>query len=132
VGTAAGQVKPTTGGGIYYGLLCADIAVDNLHRALASNDLSASGLAGYQREWKKRLGRELGMGYRVRKLYQHLSDGQIDRMFNAIAANGMVDLLLKADDVSFDWHSSGLLRMLGRVVISKAVKVAKAPFRPGG
>jgi len=132
VGTAAGQVKPTTGGGIYYGLLCADIAADNLHRALASNDLSASGLAGYQREWKKRLGRELGMGYRVRKLYQHLSDGQIDRMFNAIAANGMVDLLLKADDVSFDWHSSGLLRMLGRVVISKAVEVVKTPFRPGG
>ena len=26
VGDAAGQVKPTTGGGIYYGLLCADIA----------------------------------------------------------------------------------------------------------
>ena len=132
VGTAAGQVKPTTGGGIYYGLLCADIAADNLHRALVSNDLSAKGLSGYQREWKKRLGRELGTGHQVRKLYQHLSDGQIDRMFNTIAANGMVDLLLKADDVSFDWHSGGLLRMLGRVVISNAVEVAKAPFRQGG
>ena len=28
-GDAAGQVKPTTGGGIYYGLLCADIAANN-------------------------------------------------------------------------------------------------------
>jgi len=65
-------------------------------------------------------------------LYQHLSDGQIDRMFNAIAANGTVDLFLKADDVSFDWHSSGLLRMLGRVVISKVVEAVKTPFRPGG
>ena len=38
VGDAAGQVKPTTGGGIYYGLLCADIAVDVLDRAIAGND----------------------------------------------------------------------------------------------
>ncbi|GAH60574.1 unnamed protein product, partial [marine sediment metagenome] len=30
VGDAAGQVKPTTGGGIYYGLLCADIAANCL------------------------------------------------------------------------------------------------------
>jgi len=131
VGTAAGQVKPTTGGGIYYGLLCADIAADNLHRAIASNDLSAGSLAGYQQEWKKKLGRELSTGYRVRKLYQHLSDGQVDRMFNTIADNSMVDLLLKADDVSFDWHSSGLLRMLGQVAISKAVELARAPFRQG-
>ncbi|GAI10492.1 unnamed protein product, partial [marine sediment metagenome] len=41
VGDAAGQVKPTTGGGIYYGLLCADIAANNLHRALENDDLSA-------------------------------------------------------------------------------------------
>ncbi|MDD5590911.1 MAG: NAD(P)/FAD-dependent oxidoreductase [Dehalococcoidales bacterium] len=132
VGTAAGQVKPTTGGGIYYGLLCADIAADNLHRAISSNDLSVGRLAGYQQEWKKKLGRELSTGYRVRKLYQLLSDGQIDSMFNTLAENGMVDLLLKADDVSFDWHSIGLLRMLGQVVISKAVELARAPFRQGG
>jgi flavin-dependent dehydrogenase len=28
VGDAAGQVKPTSGGGIYYGMLCADIAAN--------------------------------------------------------------------------------------------------------
>ena len=33
---AAGQVKPTTGGGIYFGLLCADMAADTLHQALQS------------------------------------------------------------------------------------------------
>ena len=46
VGGAAGQVKPTTGGGIYYGLLCADLAADNLHRALETDSLSAKSLAG--------------------------------------------------------------------------------------
>jgi len=33
VGDAAGQVKPTTGGGIYYGLLCADMAAEVIHGA---------------------------------------------------------------------------------------------------
>ncbi len=74
VGTAAGQVKPTTGGGIYYGLLCADIAANTLHQALNNNDLSARGLANYEREWKKKLGQELKMGYRIRKFYEHLND----------------------------------------------------------
>ena len=32
VGTAAGQVKPITGGGIYFGLICADIAANHLKR----------------------------------------------------------------------------------------------------
>ena len=49
VGDAAGQVKPTSGGGIYYGLLAADMAAATLHRALEDNDLSARRLAGYER-----------------------------------------------------------------------------------
>ncbi|MEE9173415.1 MAG: NAD(P)/FAD-dependent oxidoreductase, partial [Thermoplasmata archaeon] len=80
VGDAAGQVKPTTGGGIYYGLLCAEIAADTLNGALAGNDLSAENLAEYERRWKKKLGRELRVGYWARKLYERLSDGQIDRI----------------------------------------------------
>lgn len=59
VGDAAGQVKPTTGGGIYYGLLCADIAVDVLDRAITGNDCSARALSGYERRWKKLLAGEL-------------------------------------------------------------------------
>jgi len=132
VGTAAGQVKPTTGGGIYYGLLSADIAASSLHQALESNDLSARGLAKYEREWKRRLGRELRMGYWTRRFYEHLSDRQIDRIFTIITANGMDDALLKANDVSFDWHSIGLVRLLGHRAISKAIKVAKIPFNLGG
>lgn len=51
VGDAAGQIKPTTGGGIYHDLLCAEIAANNLQQALESGDLSARRLANYQREW---------------------------------------------------------------------------------
>lgn len=130
VGTAAGQVKPTTGGGIYYGLLCADIAASTLNQALASNDFSAKRLADYERAWRKKLGGELKKGYRVRKFYENLSDPQIDRLFDTIDAKGMAEVLLRDSSVSFDWHSGGLLRILGSVALSEATRVMKSPFRP--
>ncbi len=131
VGDAAGQVKPTTGGGIYYGLLCADIAANNLHRALDADDLSARNLASYQREWKEKLGQELKIGYYARKFYEHLNDSQIDRIFDIIKSNGIDEALLKADDLSFDWHGEAILRLLGHRVLSKAIEVMKIPFRIG-
>jgi len=131
VGDAAGQVKPTTGGGIYYGLLCAEIAADHLHRALESDDLSAKSLAGYQREWQRKLGRELKICYWARKLYEHLSDRQIDRVFDIIKSKGIDESLLRADDLSFDWHGEVILRLLGKRALSEALKVVRIPFKTG-
>ena len=131
VGDAAGQVKPTTGGGIYYGLLCAEIAANNLHRALESDDLSAKSLAGYEQEWRKKLGRELKIGYWARKLYEHMSDAQIDRVFDIIKSKGIDKALLKAEDLSFDWHGEVILRLITRRVLSKSIGIVRAPFRLG-
>jgi len=128
VGDAAGQVKPTTGGGIYYGLLCADMAANTLHRALESDDLSAKSLANYQREWKEKLGRELKIDYWARKFYERLSDKQIDRIFDIIKSSGIDKDLLKAKDLSFDWHSKVVLRLLEYRAVSKVVKIMKIPF----
>ena len=132
VGDAAGQVKPTTGGGIYYGLLCADIAADTLHQTLASNVLSAKSLADYERKWRGKLGRELRIGYWARRLYERLSDGQIDRIFGIIEANGIDDALLKAEGLSFDWHGEVVLRLLKDKAVAKAMEMIKIPLRLGG
>jgi geranylgeranyl reductase family protein len=127
VGTAAGQVKPTTGGGVYYGLLCADIAADNLHTALRSGDLSARSLASYERSWKRTLGRELRVGYWARKLFEHLQDSQVDQLFDIIRSNGIMETLLKADDLTFDSHGLAVLRMVGHTALSGAIKTMKIP-----
>jgi flavin-dependent dehydrogenase len=131
VGSAAGQVKPTTGGGIYYGLLCADIAANHLNRALKSDNLSAENLSSYQREWRKRLGVELRIGYWARKLYERLSDRQIDQVFDIIESNGIDEALLKAEDLSFDWHSKVVLRVMADKALSKAMVAWKIPFLQG-
>ncbi len=128
VGEAAGQVKPTTGGGIYYGLLGADIAADTLQPALETNALSARSLAKYERRWKAKLGRELRIGYWARKFYERLSDRQIDRIFGIIKSSGIDEVLLKADDLSFDRHSEVVLRLMGHKAMSKAIKMMKIPF----
>jgi len=128
VGDAAGQVKPTTGGGIYFGLLCADIAANNLHRALKRDDLSANSLASYEREWKRKLGQELRIGYWARRFYELLSDRQIDHIFDIIRANGIDEALLKADDLSFDWHGRVALRLMGQRALSKTIRAIKKPL----
>jgi geranylgeranyl reductase family protein len=128
VGDAAGQVKPTTGGGIYYSLLCADIAANTLQQALANNALSARNLATYEQAWKRRLRQELRMGYWARKFYERLSDSQIDRIFDIIKSNGIDEALLKVEDLSFDWHSSLVLRLLEHKAISKTSGLIKVPL----
>ena len=132
MGDAAGQVKPTTGGGIYYGLLCADIAANILHRALASNALSAKSLADYEREWGKKLGRELRIGYWARRFYERLSDRQLDKIFDIIKSYGIDEALLRAGELSFDWHGAVVLRLLEHRALSKAIEMMKLPFHLGG
>ncbi len=129
VGDAAGQVKPTTGGGIYYGLLCADIAANNLQRALAADDLSAKSLANYERGWKSKLGRELKVGQYARKFYERLSDRNLDRVFDITKSSGVDEVLSNTDDISFDWHGEAISKLVRNGVLTRAIKAVKIPFR---
>lgn len=132
VGDAAGQVKPTTGGGIYYGLLCADIAANTLLGALAENNLSAGSLHIYERQWQSMLARELRIGYWARKLYERLSDSRVDRIFDIINSNGIVQAVLQSDNVSFDWHGGAIMKAFGHAALSEALGILRPPGRLTG
>jgi digeranylgeranylglycerophospholipid reductase len=112
IGDAAGQVKPTTGGGIYFGHLGAQIAASVLDEALSSDNLTADQLSRYQKQWKAKMGRELSRGYWARWAYTKLSDRQIERIFSMVDSNGMTESLLNSDKFSFDWHSRLILAVL--------------------
>jgi flavin-dependent dehydrogenase len=129
VGEAAGQVKPTTGGGIYYGLVCADIATDVLHQAFSSGDFSARHLSHYQKEWKRRLGREIRIGRFARGLYQRLDDRQIDHIFSLAQADGIHQALLNSPDFSFDWHGEFILKALKYKALHRMLQLGRIPFR---
>jgi geranylgeranyl reductase family protein len=112
IGDAAGQVKPTTGGGIYFGHLGTQIAVQVLNQALQSDDLSAEQLARYQKLWKMKMCKELSRGYWARWAYTKLGDRQIEGIFNAMHSNDLAQALLKSGNFSFDWHSRLILSVL--------------------
>jgi digeranylgeranylglycerophospholipid reductase len=131
VGDAAGQVKPTSGGGIYYGLLSADIAAATLHEALPDSDLSAKRLVRYEQGWRKKLGWELRTGYWARRLFERLSNQQLDRLFEIVKRGGIDEALLKAEDLSFDWHSRTIMRLLKYQVVAKTIGRIKLPFKVG-
>jgi geranylgeranyl reductase family protein len=112
IGDAAGQVKPTTGGGIYFGHIGAKIAAGVLDQALRHDNLTARQLSRYQKQWKTAIGKELSRGYRARWAYAKLSDRQIERMFNVLDASGTAEALLTSSDFSFDWHSKLIMTVL--------------------
>jgi len=112
IGDAAGQVKRTTGGGIYFGHLGARIAAGVLDGALKSDDLSARRLAGYQKQWKAKIGNELRRGQLARWTLTRLQDAQIEKVFDVLGSNGHVQHMIESGDISFDWHSNLVLAAL--------------------
>jgi digeranylgeranylglycerophospholipid reductase len=114
VGDAAGQVKPTSGGGIYFGRIGAEMAAEALDEALRSDNLTAGRLSRYEKLWKARMGKELSRGYWVRWAYSKLSDHQIEGIFRALDSGGTDGVLLDSHSFSFDWHSRLILAVLKR------------------
>jgi geranylgeranyl reductase family protein len=112
VGDAAGQVKPTTGGGIYFGTLCACMAVTTIHEAFKAGNLSARGLSSYQRRWHKMLKQELSIDYWAHRFYRGLDDKQVEHIFNVIERHGIHESILTSPDITFDWHGKAIFDAL--------------------
>ena len=129
VGTAAGQVKPITGGGIYFGLICADVAASTLKRALETGKLTAHGLAGYERVWRRRLARELRTGCWARKVYEMLSDRQVSRIFGLLESTGIIKELQQSEELGFDWHADVVARIMGQKLLASAVSSIGGSFK---
>ena len=93
VGDAAGLVKPTTGGGIYYSLVSATLAAETLISALRSNELQEEALGVYQQRWRKRLGPEFQSQLALRMLAQRMSDAEIDSLFDLALTDGVMPIV---------------------------------------
>lgn len=82
VGDAASQVKPTTGGGIIFGLNCAKIAADVIAEALDKSDFSAEFLSIYQKRFTKMFGFDVKVMLRVREMLDKLPDEKLDAIIS--------------------------------------------------
>jgi digeranylgeranylglycerophospholipid reductase len=103
VGGAAGQVKTTTGGGIYYGLIGASIAKEILVKAARANDFSARFLSHYESIWKSKMGGEIKNGITVRKLASKMTPQMVDNFFEFLGKNPSIKEELEGK-FCFDYH----------------------------
>ena len=110
IGDAAGLVKATTGGGIYYSLVSASIAADVLGDALTRDALRSSDLEEYQRQWRKRLGPELRAQLSLRLLANRLSDAAIDELFELAQTDGIMPIVRRT--ARFNEHRGLILSLL--------------------
>lgn len=69
VGDAARQVDPLTGGGIMNAMTAGRLAARTAAEALASGDTSAAGLAPYQEQAGRIMGKQLARNYRIRQRF---------------------------------------------------------------
>ena len=101
VGDAAGQVKPTSGGGIYTGLVgarhCAQVAA----RALTEDDLSRRSLSRYQKAWGKQMSREFARGWDLRRIFLALDDRELDGLISIFRSQRLRRLAEQHGDIDF-------------------------------
>lgn len=100
VGDAAGHVKPTSGGGVYPGLVCAKIAGTIAASAALEGDCSADRLKEYDRRWRAAIGRELDVGMRVNRLLNRMSDQELDEVIGYLAGKpGLIKTIEEHGDI---------------------------------
>src|SRR3954451_10365050 len=90
VGDAAGLVKPTTGGGIYYSLISGRLAGETLAAALRQDDLGEARLRAYESGWRSRLGAEIRIGLAFRTLVARMNDRAIDALVELARVDGLI------------------------------------------
>jgi flavin-dependent dehydrogenase len=110
VGDAAGLVKPTTGGGIYYSMVSGEIAGAVLTRQLAAGDLSARALKVYEREWRSRFQSEFNAQLALRFVAQRMRDTDIDALFKLAQTDGILPLVRQT--ARFNHHRDFILALL--------------------
>jgi geranylgeranyl reductase family protein len=118
-GDAAGQVKPTTGGGIYFGLLCADLAAKVIIDAFKKRNFSSNFLRHYEINWKKKIEFDLTMGLYLRKLIAYLNDKQIEEMVRFCSQESIQKLIEKYAD--FNHHGRFIRELIKRPTFWKTL-----------
>jgi geranylgeranyl reductase family protein len=120
VGEAAGQVKSTTCGGIFYGLISAECACKTIEEGFSKGSFDEGTLTAYERRWRKELGQELEVGYRLRQAFSEIEDRQIDRLFEIMNSDGILPLIHRI--ARFDWHRDLILMLAGHASLRKYLR----------
>lgn len=118
VGDCASQVKPTTGGGVIFGLSCAKIAAQVASSAIGNGDVSAEFLKIYQQRCNELTNLDFGVMLRLRRFLDSLSDDKLDEMLRVCQKLGVDKALRDVDEI--DFQGKMLLAVLRKPAVAAA------------
>jgi len=123
IGEAAGHVKTSTGGGIYYGLMSGEFAAEVILGAFRKGDFTPQALSEFERYWRSAFGHELLVGFFAREIASRLPDSVIEKIFASAAASNFIVRL--NGKLRFDWHHRALLAALRNWMLLPGRKTAR-------
>ena len=118
-GDCASQVKPTTGGGVIFGLTCAAIAAQTASEAIHKGDVSSDFFQIYQKRCSDLLHFDFSVMLRLRRFLDSLSDEKIDEMLRVCGKLGVDKALTDVDEI--DFQGKMMLTVLGKPAMLAAV-----------
>ncbi len=101
VGDSAAQIKPTSGGGLYPGLLCATHCAMVAEEAIKKRTFNVKMLKQYHTKWTKEIGRELSLGMKFRKIYTSLTDTQFNKYLEKLNNKKTLDTINTYGDIDY-------------------------------
>ncbi|MGA3059441.1 MAG: NAD(P)/FAD-dependent oxidoreductase [Candidatus Bathyarchaeia archaeon] len=119
VGDCASQVKPSTGGGVIFGLTCAKIAAETACEAIRQADFSSVALKVYQKRCSDLLGFDFSVMLRLRRFLDSLSDEKVDEMLRFCGKLGVNKALSDVDEI--DFQGKLMLKVLGKPSMLAAI-----------
>ncbi|MCX9084444.1 MAG: NAD(P)/FAD-dependent oxidoreductase [Candidatus Methanoperedens sp.] len=105
VGDAAGQVKPTSGGGVYMGAVCAKIAGE----VAAKTSRKEGGLSEYEKKWRNAVGKELEIGMLIHKSIGKLTNDNLNEFVSFLNKPDIRELMTEYGDMD---HPSVFMQKL--------------------
>lgn len=97
VGDAAAQAKPTSGGGLYTGIVAAKIA----GQVAADHIYNYHDLLKYEKGWREKFDRELSFGMSLRSLFIHLRNHELNLIFSILDNNDILDIIKTYGDIDY-------------------------------
>lgn len=128
VGDAAGQVKPTSGGGVYFGLIAAECAITAIDSAFKIGNFGEKQMSLYQTLWQKELNSDIRRGLLARKFYECLSDKQLNTLFSFAKNTKYLEELANDESLTFDWHGNVISALLKKNISDKMIAAVRKPF----
>jgi digeranylgeranylglycerophospholipid reductase len=129
LGDAAGIVKATTGGGIYYSVLSGALAAETASYAIRRGSCDAATLARYERAWQRRLGAEIRAQLQLRALAHKLDDADMEAFFHLARTDGVMPIVRQT--ARFNQHRHFIVALLRHPPARRVLlKRLGSPTRP--